>query len=135
MDFRNNRRNLLVQKFGAQWKYEIHVTVQTEVSIIIMYLFDYVCVYYLLVLTNAHIILKYILYKIFFPPTYLFRLATILRKLPTKWLKTHSNKLVLTMLCTCTYIIARTNLLLWVLNYLVDSSMRMAIRKKHEWDW
>jgi len=65
MDFGNNRRNLLVQKFGAQWKHEIHVTVQTESSIIIMYLFHYICAYYLLVLTNAHIILNYILYNIF----------------------------------------------------------------------
>jgi len=31
-------------------------TVETEVSIIIIYLFNYICVHYLLVSTNAHII-------------------------------------------------------------------------------
>ena len=66
MEFGNNRRNLLVQKFGAQWKHGIYVTVHTEGSIIIMYLFDYISVYYLLVLTIAHIILMYILYNILF---------------------------------------------------------------------
>ena len=47
-----------------------------------------------------------------FSHSYLFWLAAILRELTTKSLKTHSNKLVLTMLCMCMYSIARTNLLL-----------------------
>jgi hypothetical protein len=74
-DFGKNGQNLLVTKFGPQWKSEKYVTVQTEVvSIIIMYLFNYICVHYLLVPTNAHIILIYILYNIYvsFPPFYLF---------------------------------------------------------------
>jgi len=92
------------------------------------YLFSYMCVYSLLIPTNAHIILIYILYITHFfsfSPSHLFQLATILSELTTKWLKTPSNKLVLTMLCMCLYRITRTDLLLWVLSYLVVRSMRM----------
>jgi len=66
MDFGNNRQNLLVLKFVPQWKYEKYVTVQTEVvSIIITCLFNYICVHYILMLTNAHIILTYSLYNMY----------------------------------------------------------------------
>jgi hypothetical protein len=65
-----------------------------------------------------------------FSPSYLFQLAAILRQLTTKWLKTHSNKSVPTMLCMCMYSSARINLLLWVLlSYLVVRTMRMATRR------
>ena len=47
-----------------------------------------------------------------FSHSYLFWLATILSDLTTKSHKTHSSKLVLTVLCMCMYSIARTNLLL-----------------------
>jgi hypothetical protein len=113
----------LVLKFGRRWKYEKYVTVQTQVvSIIVMYLFNYICVCYLLVLTNAHIILIYISYSI-----YIFFFNFLL--VHTKGLKTHSDKLVPTMLCMCMYSIARTNLLQWVLIYLVVRSMMMATRQ------
>jgi len=66
MDFGNNRQNLLVLKFDPQWKYEKYVTVQTEiVSIIIMCLFNYICVHYILMSSNAYIIIIYILYNIY----------------------------------------------------------------------
>ena len=119
-------------KFRSQWKYEKYVKVKTEVSVIIMYLFNYTCIYKLLVPTNAHIIPLCISYNVFFfsfPPANLFQLASILSELTTKWLKTQSSKLVLTMLCMCMYIIARTNLLLSVLSYLVVRSIRMATRR------
>ena len=79
-DFGNNRWNLLVMKFGPQWKYVKYVTVQTGVSIIIMYLFNYICVHNLLVPTNAHIILIYILYIFFSFP---FLLPTCFRWPPS----------------------------------------------------
>jgi hypothetical protein len=57
---------VLVLKFGPQWKYEKYITVQKEVVFkIIMYLFNYICVYNLLVPTNAYSILIYILYNIY----------------------------------------------------------------------
>ena len=127
----------MVLKVRPQWNYEIYVTVQTDVSIIFMYSFDYICVYYLLEPTNAHIILKYILNNIFFSfsPSYFFQLAAILSQLTTKWLKTHSHKSVLTTHCMCMYSITGANLLLWILSYLVESSMRKATRQNmHETD-
>ena len=51
--FRNNRQNLLVLKFGPEWKCEVYVPVQREIFIIIMYLLNYICVYYLLMLTKS----------------------------------------------------------------------------------
>ena len=99
-------------------------TVETDVFIIIMYLFNYICVHYLLVLTNAHIILIYILCHI-----YVFSYIFLL--FHTKWLKIHSDKLVPKMLCMCMY--SMTKLLLWVLSYLVVRSMRMETRQNmHE---
>ena len=97
---------------------EIRETYSTERGCLhnYQYLFSYVCVYNLLVPTNACIILIYILYTVYFfspfSPSYLFQLAAILSELTNKWLKTHSNKLVLTMLRKCMYSIARANLLL-----------------------
>jgi len=123
MDFGNNRQNLLVLKFVPQWKYEKYVTVQTEVvSIIITCLFNYICVHYILMLTNAHIILTYSLYNM-----YVFFFTFLL--VHTKWMKTHSNKLVSKMLGMCMYSPARANLLLWVLSYLVVRSMMMVTRQ------
>ena len=43
--------------------------------------------------------------------------------------ESHSNKLVPKMLGMCMYSIARTNLLLWVLSYLVVRSTMMATRQ------
>jgi len=67
----------LVLKFGPQWKSEKYVTVQIEVvSVIVMYLFPYICVYYLLAPTNVHThIYIYFLYNTYFFFSFLLVLA------------------------------------------------------------
>jgi hypothetical protein len=79
-NFGTNWQNLLVMKFGSQWKYEKYVKVQTEVSVIVMYLLNYTCVYNLLVPTDIHIILLCILYNVYF---FTFLLPTCFSWSPT----------------------------------------------------